>query len=407
MYSFLTGSRAESADFVAPTRFGMNNLWGIADQGKPTTQQIKDHLRGKLYACLRIRADAVANAIVGNQHQDGFQVLRRSGTDWEPAEGSPWLEILKNPNDARSAYEVWYWMQWAYDLLGVASLLVEDGSRMVPQSIHEIFPSFGEVRPIQSPSGGVDGWVYHRADGERIPLEARDIIQVQNTDPTTPFEGKSLLEVLSYQLDQELFADVYSRNTLQKGRPPLLQITFDQGVSPQQAEKFGEKFKKEFMDKTGDIKGVPVFGNGGKAEGIGIDPKGFQMIEQRELAQKLIHDVTGVPAAMFEQGSNRAEAEQAEKTFMERTVQPLVTRHAAQMTHGFRRSFGAGTDIKIMAPNVVTLSPKEKEELNKMRIARGVPPAQIMEEQGEEAPEGLDQPYLPGSLVPADSMGLM
>jgi hypothetical protein len=57
-----------------------------------------------------------------------------------------------------------------------------------------------------------------------------------------------------------------------------------------------------------------------------------------------------------------------------------------------------------MAPDVTPTDAVQQEEVNAMRLRRGVPPAQIMREQGEEVPEDqeeeLDAPMVPTALRP-------
>lgn len=406
MFSFLTGARVSDPSMVRPRSSGfatLTSLFGQTDR-RPSMQETSNSLRGLFYACLTLRAHAVANAILGTQEGDGFSVLREVGAgEYEAVEPDhPWWELLRQPSRYRSSYRFWYWYMMARDLQGVASSIVEDDAGGMPVALHEVYSEFGRIQHQSAPDGGTAGYVYRRQDGQNIPLGLRDVIQSQNVHPETPYEGISLIEVLAYQLDKELFTDMFERRTLKEGRPPELQIVFDKEISTDQAERYGKLFKDKFYDRPGgSVKGVPVFGSGGRAESISINPKDFQLLESRGLTRSDIHNVTGCFEAIFRHGSNRAESEQAYTSFMRLTIQPLATQLAADFTLQFQRSFAADRGkLVIAAPDVVPSSRKEREEINAMRLRRGVPAATIMEEEGEEAPAGADQPMIDASLVP-------
>jgi phage portal protein BeeE len=144
---------------------------------------------------------------------------------------------------------------------------------------------------------------------------------------------------------------------------------------------------------------------------LGIDPDSYQMLESQELDHDVIFRVTGINSALMDQGSNRAEAGQAERSVLKMTIQPLLNQVAAQLTMSLRRAFGADDTLRVVAPNVAPKTAEEQEQIAEKRIARGVPPAEVMRERGEEVPdeheETLDQPYLPKQLTPAGSSAPM
>jgi len=73
------------------------------------------------------------------------------------------------------------------------------------------------------------------------------------------------------------------------------------------------------------------------------------------------------------------------------------------MTKAFEASFGADPGVlRVQAPDVTPVDREEQETINEQRVRRGVPPAQVMREQGEDVPdeyaEDLETPRLPSTL---------
>jgi HK97 family phage portal protein len=394
-------------DVITPrTTLTLSDTFGLADRGRPSEQQVRQDVRGTLDACLRKRAELYAQSAVPDEQGGGYMVKRRTSDGLEPVEDDhPWLELLQRPNDYRSAYEHYYLQSLIRDVMGSMSMVLRDGPLGVPDAVLEVFPRFGRMQERLNAEGGVDGYVYHRADGEDVTLQADDVIQVKRLDPTSPSESTSILESLIYEATSDRAAAKYRTQSYKDGRPPMLYLSTEQDMTPENARSQGERFKNEYMSRAGDVKGVPVMYSGLEIQTLGLDPDSFQMLESQELDHQVIYRVTGVPGAYFDQGSNRAESEAARAHLMTGTIQPLLNQTAAQLTLALERAFDAEPNaLQVVAPDVTPTNRQAEEEINKMRLQRGVTPAEIMRENGEEVPDehedDLDTPRLPSGLQP-------
>jgi len=177
-------------------------------------------------------------------------------------------------------------------------------------------------------------------------------VQIKRTDPTTAHGTISILESLIYEVSSDRAAAEYRHKTYKDGRPPLLYMSTDKDVGSSKATQMGEQFRNEYMAPNGDVKGVPVMYGGMDLQSLGIDPDTFQMLESQELDHNVIFRVTGINSAYLDQGSNRAEAEQAERAILTGTIQPLLNQAAAQLTLSLRRAFGADESLKVVPPDV-------------------------------------------------------
>jgi len=410
MFDFGASQRADGGLAAPTTTVNLSSALGLSDRGRPSHQQIRRQLRGTIDATLRKRAELFARSCVPGGEHGGLMVKRETSDGMEPVEEDhPWVSLLRAPNEYRSAYDFWYWVRFAADVQGTAPMIVRDDGLGVPDGLLEVFPSFGEMKEQINREGGIGGYVYHRSDGRDIQLGADDVVTVKRTDPTTPHGTMSILESLVYEAASDRAAAEFRQKTYSEGRPPLIYMSSEQNVGGDRAKEMGERFKSEYLRGNGDVKGVPVMHSGMELDSLGIDPDAYQMLESQELDHEVIFRVTGINSAYLDQGSNRAEAEQAERSILTGTIQPLLNQTSAQLTLAFRNAFGADESLQIVPPDVTPVDREEQETINEMRVRRGVPPAQIMEEEGEEVPDefadDLEQPHIPNTLKPVGSGG--
>jgi HK97 family phage portal protein len=410
MFEFGSHTRADGSEVAPRTDVTLSQTLGLEDRRRPNEEQIRRQLRGTLEACLRKRAELFARSCTpGGEHQ-GLMVKRETTDGMEPVEEShPWLQLIRQPNQYRSAYDFWYWMRFAADVQGTAPNIVREDALGTPDALLEVFPSFGRMNEKLNVEGGTAGYVYHRSDGQNIPLDADDVVQVKRTDPTTAHGSISILESLIYEVASDKAAAEYRHKTYSEGRPPLLYMSTDQELSPESAQEQGTRFKNEYMRPGGDVKGVPVMYGGMDLQSLGIDPDTFQMLESQELDQEVIFRVTGINSAYLDQGSNRAEAEQAERSILTGTIQPLLNQAAAQLTLSFRRAFGAEEGLRVVAPDVTPVDREQQAEIHSTQLETGAKTLNdIRRELGEEEYDAdvADEPLVSSTLVPASEAGM-
>jgi hypothetical protein len=397
-----SAERAENPQVIPTSRRATTSLTGLADRNKPTDQQIRQHNVSLFAKLVGMRAHATAQAIVGRQGQAGFQVQRLEAGEFEAVSADqPWQRLIRRPNPDTPPYLFWWWASTVIDLQGAVHFLVSDGPAGQPEALWPIFPEWGEVRPRLGDKGQVNGWVYYRG-GERKTYEARDIIRLRLPDSVNMQETQSLLEQGIYELDRELYHNNYERDFLEEGRPPNVYLSFDNDVSVKANQEAADKVQQRHMGKRANK--VPALGNGGEMKTVALSPDDLQMLESRQMNERRLFTICGVPQALFKsESSNRSTGEAAHWTFAKYTIQPRAISLADQQTKGMEQAFRADPGaLRVQAPDVTPRDKEEEETINDLRVRRGVPPAQIMREQGEEVPdeyeEDLETPRLPSTL---------
>jgi len=368
MFDFSSSTRA---NIQVADQYSISNVLGLRDYGRPSEHEQRELLRGTFEACVRRRARRFASAVLPSREGPGLRVERKTGEGWEEVEEDhPWLDLIRRPNESRSPYVYWKWVR----------------------------------------EGGVDGYIYERDDGRDIRLDPRDIMELKRTDPHSPYETQSLLEALASEVAGDKFASEYRRQTFEQGRPPLVYLSTDENLQRSQKEEYGQRLKQKFFARQGRQKGVPVFDHGMELEDVSIDPESFQMLESQGLDQTVIFRVTGVPQALLDMDSNRAESEEARKEFMRGTVQPLLDEAAQQLTMGLEQAFEPEGTLRVMAPDVTPTSRRDQAETDRILVESGLRTRNEIRERDGKEPfdnEVADEPTAPQGQRPLGSGALL
>jgi HK97 family phage portal protein len=405
MFDFGATQRAVQ---VADT-FTVSDMLGISDFGRPSERDQRELLRGTFEACVRLRARRFAESVIPSRRGPGLQVQRETADGFEQVEPDhPWLRLIRSPNRYRSGYVFWKWVSLGRDLQGRAPQLVQDDDRGLPEQLLEIFAEFGRVRPLANEDGGTSGYLYSRQDGQDVRLEKRQVMELKRSDPHSPYETQSLLESLANEVAGDKFASEYRRNAFESGRPPMVALSTDQDLTSKQAREHGERFKSRFMDRRGNVQGIPVLPSGLSLEDISLDPESFQMLEAQGLDQKVIFRVCQVPQALLDMDSNRAESEEARRQFMGSTIQDLLTEAAAQLTQGLRQAFEPEGRLRVIAPNVEPTDKREQAETDRILVESGLRTRNEVREREDLEPYDTDaagEPTVPQEQVPLSEAG--
>ena len=386
--------------------------WGLTDSQATTPRQARQANVGLFSELLRIRAQNIAAAVVGTRGE-GFAVQRAGAqNEWADVEAAhPWVRLLRRPNPARSPLQVWAWASLCRDLTGRAAFVVEDDARGVPVALWELFPEFGELMPVPSPEGGVAGWVFLRADGQRVELEARDVVAWEHPDPTSPYRTASLLQRAAFNLDKGLYADVYERDQLREARRPPVYLSSDQDITTTKADEYGRTFRQKYLSDGGrQVKGVPVFGKGLSMHPFAMNAVDLALVESLAANDERLFRLAGVPKALYDSDANRANVFGARRVFATFTLQPEADGLAGTLTVGFERSFrlrtvGTAGTLEVRSPDLSPTDPLEEARVAEVEHRMGaVTTNELRATRGRGNVDGGDVPLVSGALRPLSAV---
>lgn len=409
MLSLLAPSRPTRAApaVVNPTLFnngaGLNAL-GVTDRDAPTEEQQRTAYRGLIATCARIRANAVAEAMLGATVE-----RQTSGTEYVQVEDAhPWVALLRAPHPTWSPRFTWSWAQQAKDLGRGAFFYVERDARGVPLYLHPIFPAFGEVRPIGGESGEIVGYAFRRSDGAPTRWAARDVLWLRHPHPVSPYESASLLEISAYESDSDLYNHVYRRDVMKRGGLPKIQLTTDQKLSDLSQRELSDKATAMFY---GNVPRVPVFGEGTEAKPLGLTSEDLDFIEGARLTRTEILQMWLGAEGLLSDHANRANADAARYTFADLIVQPEADANCDQLTAQLRSAYAPERPtaedrarisvLVVRAPDVVPLDPDYALRQQEMQVRAGLRSInELREPDGFKPVKGGEEPMVSLALVP-------
>ena len=388
--------------------------FGLTDARQTTPRQARLANVGLFSELLRIRSQNIAQAVVGTRGE-GFAVQRAAAqNEWADVEQAhPWVQLLRRPNPARSPLQVWAWASLCRDLTGRAAFVVEDDARGVPRALWELFPEFGDLYPVPSPEGGIAGWVFLRADGERVELDARDVVTWEHPDPTTPYATTSLLARAAFNLDKGLYADVYERDQLKEARRPPVYLSSDQEITVARADEYGRTFRQKYLADGGrQVKGVPVFGKGLTMHPFAMNAVDLALVESLQANDTRLFRLAGVPKALYDSDANRANVFGARRVFATFTLQPEADGLAGALTLGFERAFRLGAvgttgTLEVRSPDLTPVDQLEQARIDEIHLrSAAVTPNEVRGRAGRDDVEHGDVPLVSGALRPLGSVAV-
>ena len=276
----------------------------------------------------------------------------------------------------------------------------------MPVALYELHPDTGTLIPIPDATGGVSGYCYRREDGQDFPVEARDVVRFTHPDPTSAYRTSGLLQQLAYQLDAELHARIYERDTVQHGQfPPVMLTTDEVDADPDQLIQYGREFKKRYIDERD---GIPVVGAGLKAIRTGFTPEDLALIDSQKLRDTHILWITGVPEGLLSDKANRANAEAARLTFYATTVQDEADAIADRLGFGLERAFGSRPGaLRVTAPDLTPTDAEQQSRIDRSDTESGLQSInEIRRRRGLDPVAGGDVHMVSAAMVPLESASI-
>lgn len=317
----------------------------------------------------------------------------------------PWVRLLRTPNRHMPQTLFWKAAFKIFDVQGHVDFAVQyerDMGRRIPSALHIIYPEFGSVRPIYNTMGEPTAWEFQRTGGGNDILPTASIIRLKEPHPTAPWRTAGKLEAAAYEIDEMHAQNIFGRDKARdKGRPNV--VLRDEGSKIEttaDAKKLAREFSQMYHQKTGL---TPVERGGMKIEQMNLTPQEMEFLESRRLNMDKLMMLFDIPKGMLssEDSATGRGRSGAKKQWQEDTVQPFIDNRVEEMAHELRRIFDAeDSELTLKSPDVVTVPPEKRLEIDKKRMATGTPPNRILRERGEDEVDGGDTPFVSGSLQP-------
>ncbi|MCE2488428.1 MAG: phage portal protein [Anaerolineae bacterium] len=256
-----------------------------------------------------------------------LQVFRLEGERRLAVERHPLERLLDAPNPQLSRFALMEQTVGMLELTGNAWWLLA-GAGGAPEQIWPLRPD--RMRVVPDGKGLVRGYVYE-IDGQRIPLEASEVLHFRRWHPANDYYGLSALEAGRLAIRSDVAMAQWNHNAFgQDSGVPAGIVSIRDFVS----DADFERIKREWRQSYGGPQRRTAFLRGGGIswQNIGLSHNELDFLKGREAQRNEILNLFGIPVGLVSENATEANARVAERLFIERTLWPRLVRIASVVT---------------------------------------------------------------------------
>lgn len=138
------------------------------------------------------------------------------------------LDLLRKPNKFMSGYRLRETVQQHVDLTGEGYIIVAKYGRL-PLELWPVMPN--RMEPVPSSTKFLAGWMYTGPNGEQIPLECDEVLQIKMPHPRDPYRGLGPVQSILTQLDAAKYSVEWNRNFFLNSATPNGVIQLDRRLN--------------------------------------------------------------------------------------------------------------------------------------------------------------------------------
>jgi HK97 family phage portal protein len=233
------------------------------------------------------------------------------------------LTVWNKPNNFYTGRLFRESMQQHMDLVGEAiCVLVTVGGIVV-----EMWPVRPDrMQPVKHPTEFITGWIYQGPDGEEVPLELDQVVQIKMPNPADPYRGMGPVQAVLADIDAARFSAEWNRNFFINGARPGGIIKVDYKMGDDEFNAFVARWRQQHQG-VANAHRVAVLEN---AEWIdtNFSMADMQFAELRNLPRELIREAFAFPKPMLGtvDDVNRANADAGKEVMADHVTIPRLRR---------------------------------------------------------------------------------
>lgn len=281
------------------------------------------------------------------------------------------LNVWNQPNQFMTQQEFVQQIQQHIDLVGESYWFVSSVSLRgvsIPVELWPIRPD--KCAPVPHPTKFLAGYVVTDPDGNKIPYNTEQIIQLLNPDPCDPYHGTSPVKSIMTDLNSTRYAAEWNMNFFKNGAEPGGIVEVPERLTDEEFEELNMRWREQHQGVSNAHR--VAFLEAGTWKERKFSQRDMQFSELRGVNREIIREAYRFPKAMLgtTEDVNKAVAEAAETQFARWLVQPRLERIKQALNHHFLPLFysdGALVDVEFDYDNPV---PDDRQADNEQLTAR-------------------------------------
>jgi HK97 family phage portal protein len=249
------------------------------------------------------------------------------------------LDLWNAPNKFMPRQEFVESSTQHYDLTGESWWVIAQAPGFkLPLEMWPVRPD--RITPVPDPERFLKGYVYTSPDGQQIPLELDEVIQLRRPNPLDPYRGLSPVLSILPDLDTSRYAAEWSRSFFVNSAQPGGIIEVPQALSDTEFDELRERWNEQHKG-TGNAHKVAILEHGQWKDRT-ISQRDMQFVELRGATADRVREAYGISKSAIGdfEDINRASALAAKSWFAEQQTIPRLERIKAALNHELLPMFG-------------------------------------------------------------------
>lgn len=249
------------------------------------------------------------------------------------------LDLWNKPNKFMPRQEFVETFQQHVDLVGEGWWVIAyHPMSTIPLEIWPVRPD--RMTPVPSQKAFLAGYVYTSPDGEQIPLELHEVVQLRMPNPLDPYRGMGPVQSILTDLDATRYSAEWNRNFFLNSAEPGGIIEVPSALSDPDFDQLRSRWNEQHRG-VANAHRVAILEHG-KWIDRKLSQRDMQFAELRSVSREVIREAFGIPAfALGEVADvNRATAESSKTWFAEQLTIPRLERIKAALNHDLLPLFG-------------------------------------------------------------------
>lgn len=343
---------------------------------------------------------SIVSTLANSTAMVGWKLWKRaaSGLDEDRTEISSHLalDIWNRPNDFMTRQELMEGGQQHLDLCGEGWLAIARNPlmRSLPLELWPMRPD--RVMPVPSPTEFLNGYVYASPDGQRVPLQLDEVIQLRMPNPMDPYRGMGPVQSILTDLDSTKYGAEWNRNFFRNSAAPGGVIERDAELGEMDDEdwrQFNDRWRESHQG-IANAHRVAMLPAGTKWVDRAFSQRDMQFAELSKVSRDIIREAFGIHGHKLgmSESVNRANADAADVTFARDKIVPRLERWKQALNNDFLPLFGpAAKGLEFDYANPVP----EDDELSAKLLTARANAAVVLVGAGFAAPDVLTTCELP------------
>jgi HK97 family phage portal protein len=199
------------------------------------------------------------------------------------------------------------------------------------------------MTPVPHRTRFLSGYVYTGPDGEQVPLQLDEVIQIKLPNPLDPYRGLGPVQAVLVDLDAARYSAEWNRNFFLNSAEPGGIIEAPDKLTDDEFTEFTERWREQHQGVSGAHR-VAILEKM-KWVDRSISQRDMQFVELRKVAREVIREAFGIHGHMIGQSENvnKANAEAADTGFGKWMLRPRLGRIKGALNARLLPMFGATT----------------------------------------------------------------